>query len=193
MHKLIAAVFLSAGLLGAAAMAADAMSTSATGELVTGEAIQVTAEVVAVDMKSRKVTLKTADGAVSSLVAGPEVTNLAQVKPGDRVVARYSQALTMHHKKGPGVRVSEESLKGGKSAPGERPAAATTRTVHFVADVTAVDAKAGKISVKSAKGQTYELAVKDKSKLSGIAVGDQVEGTFLQVAAIAVVPREGKK
>ena len=78
MHKLIAAVFLSAGLLGAAARAADAMSTSATGELVTGEAIQVTAEVVAVDMKSRKVTLKTADGAIgivsTTLTASKEVS-----------------------------------------------------------------------------------------------------------------------
>jgi len=193
MHKFLAAVFLAAGLLSGAALAADAMTTSATGELVSGEAIQVTAEVVAVDMKSRKVTLKTEDGAVSSMVAGPEVVNLAQVKAGDRVVARYSQSLTMHHKKGPGVRVSEESLKGGKAAAGQRPAAATTRTVHFVADVMAVDAKAGKISLKSAKGQTYELAVKDKDKLSAIKVGDQVEGTFRQVASIAVVPRDGKR
>jgi Cu/Ag efflux protein CusF len=193
MYRFLLAGLLAAGLAAGAAHAADAKAAKGVPAVVAGAVVEAEAEVVAIDQKTRKVTLKEAEGNVSQIVVGPEVKNLPQVKVGDRVVARYSQALTLKLKQSPGVRVTEEKSDSAKAAPGEKPAAATAREVHFVADVTAVDAKGKKITVKGAKGKTVDLAVKDKALLSKVKVGDQVEGTFVQVLAIAVIGPEAKK
>jgi hypothetical protein len=144
-------------------------------------------EVVAVDQATRKVSLKAGDGTVTTITAGPDVRNFAQVKKGDRVRVQYSQALTVALKKGGGVRVKEEVTDSTRAAPGARPAGAVMREVHFVADIVKLDAKTGAITVKGAEGRMIDLKVNDPKILAGYAAGDQVEGTFLQVLAIGDV------
>ena len=53
------------------------------------------AEITAVDVKSRRVTLKLPNGDLVDLLVGNQVKNLSQVKVGDIVVAEYQQALWM--------------------------------------------------------------------------------------------------
>ena len=148
--------------------------------------------VTSIDLPSRKVGLKLEDGTIAQVVVGKEVRNLAQVKVGDHVVAEYARAVSLKLKKGPGLRVTEEKADGARAAPGEKPAAIVGSETHFVADVVTVNTKAKKISIKGAKGNVYELKIKDPALLSQIKVGDQVEGTYLQVMAIGVMAPTAK-
>lgn len=190
-HKFLAATLLAAGIVGAPACAAD--EARAVPAIVVGSTIRASAEVVAIDLPSRKVSLKDQDGKVSEIVVGEEVKNLPQVKVGDRVVAQYGRALSVKLKKGPGLRITEEKSDSASAAPGEKPAAAATSEIHFVADVVKVSSKSRKITIKGAKGRLYELAIKDPEVLSQIKVGDQVEGTYLQVLSIGVQGAPVKK
>ena len=66
--------------------------------------VTATAEVTAVDMSSRLVTLRGQDGAMMRVVAGDAVRNLDQVAIGDLLRVRY-----------------KETLKASLCAPGEGP------------------------------------------------------------------------
>jgi hypothetical protein len=55
------------------------------------EAIEATAIVESVGQTQRSVLLRGPNGALLILEVGPEVRNLAQVNPGDRVVVHYRE------------------------------------------------------------------------------------------------------
>jgi Cu/Ag efflux protein CusF len=115
------------------------------------------------------------------------VKNLAQVKVGDTLTVQYTEALRLKFTTGGALRQKTESSDSMRAASGARPGAAAAREVQFVADVTAVDAKTGALTLRGPE-RTLDVTVKDKAALKNVKVGDQVEGTFLQVAAIAVEP-----
>jgi Cu/Ag efflux protein CusF len=193
MKKTIIALMLAAGLVNLPALAADPAPAKATPAYVMGDTIRAEVEVVSIDLPTRKVGLKDDSGQVTEVVVGKEVRNLAQVKVGDRVVAQYARALSIKLKKGPGIRVTEEKDDAARAAQGEKPAAALGREIHFIADVIKVDTKAKMIAIKGAKGNVFDLNIKDKDLLSQIKVGDQVEGTYLQVLALGVQGPAGRK
>lgn len=192
MQKILVAALLAAGLMTTPAMAADTAEAKGTPAYVVGATIRSEAEVMAIDLPSRKVTLKLEDGTVSEVVVGKEARNLSQVKVGDRVAAQYDRALALKLKKGPGLRVTEENSDAARTAVGEKPGVAAASEVNFVADVIKVNTKAKQISIKGAKGKVYTLDIRDADLLAQIKVGDQVEGTYQQVLAIAVLPPAGK-
>ena len=153
------------------------------------ETVKMDAEVAAVDLKSRNVTLKMPNGDLVDLRAGDQVKNLAQVKVGDIVVAEYHQALAMKLKMSPGIRSTTEGTAKERAPKGKKPAAAATREVDFVADVVDVDKAKGLVTILGAKGNKVTLKVSDPQTLADIKVGDQVEGTYIQALAVAVLPK----
>lgn len=196
MQKIIAASLLVSALISGAALAADAAPAAKPAKpvpaMIVGGAVKAEAEVMAVDQKSRKITLKGEDGTVQEIVAGKEMRNLPQVKVGDRVVAEYDQILTIKLKKGAGLRVTEEREGGARTALGEKPGAVSIKETHFVADIIAIDAKKGVVTIKGAKGRIFDLKVKDKKNLAGVVVGDQVEGIYDQILSLLVLPAVAK-
>lgn len=195
MKKLTIAL-VAAATLGAAGLSATAyaQTTQAVPAALLSERFVSDSEVVAIDPATRKVTLKGADGRTATVTAGPEVKNFAQIKVGDRIRVQYSQTLALALKKGPGVRETDVRKDGAAAAPGEKPAGVAAREVHFVADITKLDATAGTLTVKGAQGRVFELKVKDPAVLKGYKAGDQVEGVFLEVFAIGDIgPAPAKK
>lgn len=59
------------------------------------DTIEVKAAVVAIDYQTRKVSLKSPDGKVKIVTAGPEVKRLNEVRVGDSVVARLTRAISI--------------------------------------------------------------------------------------------------
>jgi Cu/Ag efflux protein CusF len=190
MKKLIATATLALSLV---TLAVSANANDAVPAMIAASQVSVQAQVTAIDLAARKVTLKAADGRTVTVPVGPDIKNLDKIKVGDTVAAQYAQALTIAMKKGGGLREKEVSTESARAAAGQKPAAGAMREVHFVADITQLDAKTGAISVKGAEGRTFDLTLKDPAALKGFQVGDQVEGTYLQVLAIGVVTPPVKK
>ena len=199
MIRTLSSAFIVAGLaLGGLAVAAEGTTEKPAAQkrktVVAGsEMVRAVAEVVAIDMANRAVTLKRDDGNTLTVVADAKVKNLAQVKVGDFVVAEYGRALAISLKKGAGLRSSTERESGTTAKPGSKPAASGQRKLVIVADIIAIDDKKGLATVKGPKGNVVDVMVKDPKSLAAVQVGDQVELTYTEAVAISVRPAKTKK
>ena len=77
---------------------AQAVSLAPKGEMPAGvvaQTTQITANVEAIDYKNRTVTLKGPEGGVRTIKVGNNVKRLDEVKVGDQVVLRITEALAL--------------------------------------------------------------------------------------------------
>lgn len=173
--------------LAIAALSAGAAFAADTPAVVVADNYSAEATVTGVDYTVRTATLKTADGLVSTIPVGAEVKNFGQLKVGDKIQAKYSQALTVKLvKKGSGAAYRRDTTDTASRDAGQKPGAAAMRQVNFAADITRLNPVTGDVWVKGVSGRVLNLKVKDPGVLKGFEVGDQVEGTFLEVLAIGV-------
>jgi len=150
-------------------------------------------EVTKIDAATRTVTLKNKDGE-TSIVAGPEVKNFAEIKVGDHfdVVYELAVAIELVKVKNPGV-TSEQVTTSTATAPqGDKPGMITTNTVTATANVEAIDAAKNIVSLKGPQGNIFKVKVQNPDLMKDIAVNDQVKVVYTEAIA-AVVSAPAKK
>lgn len=203
MMKWISGIVGAVGVLGLAACTTrgasppDTMPAAAVTPVVAGtvgeSAIQVTATVQAIDLKTRMVTLKGPEGDEFTVHADERVKNLPQVKKGDLVQATYYESLAYEVKKpgqaAPGVAVAEDVAT---AKPGEKPAGMGARAIVVTSTIQALDKKKGTVTLKAPDGTLTTVKVKNPANLEKVAVGDLVEITYTEALAIAVEPAPKK-
>jgi hypothetical protein len=154
---------------------------------------QIVATVEEVDAQKGFLAVKGPENRLLRLTVGPEVRNLAQVKVGDRLVVRYSDALSLRlMKDGKELRASSEMADAARAPVGARPAGTVAEQVTVTADVIAVDRKNQSIRLRGPK-QTVDLFLEDPKQLELVKVGDQVEAVYRQAAALSVEPAGAAK
>lgn len=167
---------------------------SEPGKATVARAVEISAQVLAIDKATRTLTLKGPKGNVVDIVASDEVKNFDQIKVSDLVVARYVQALTLELKKpgsiDGGTVVTE---KAGHAKPGERPAVAGARQVTALAEVIGVDPKASTITIKGPRGNVMTLDVLNPDQFKVVKRGDKIEVTYTEALALSVEPTEAVK
>ena len=184
---------LAAGVvLAASAQQAPTTSSSVTvtpGKAVATSTTKASAVIVSIDTTYRIVTLKTANGKVVEVVAGPEVKRFDELRVGQKVMAEYTEALSLELKKGGGgVRGVTEKGGGVQPASGPKPGAAGARQVTVLADVVKVDHKTHLVTLKGPAGNFVDLHVEDPEQLKNIKKGDQVEAVYTEAVAVSVEP-----
>jgi hypothetical protein len=155
----------------------------------------VTATVEAINVTTRMVTLRGPTGDQFTLMAAPEIRNLAQVKAGDKVVVRYYESLAAElrnrgDKSGETSAPASESAIG-RAAPGAKPGAAAGRQVSQSVRITAIDKKSHVVSFYGSDGLARTAPVRTpegQAFLSKLKVGDEVELTYTEAMAISVEP-----
>jgi len=195
MRKLLLAAsftLAAAAAFPAAAQTGAVVAAKAPGAVGVAKTVNVTATITAIDAATRTVSLKGPKGNETSVVAGPEVKNFAQLKVGDAVDLTVVEALTLELKKGGGKPVAWTVKEGAERAKaGQAPAGVVGRQISVVGDVLAVDAATGTVTVRGPQ-RTVELKVQDPAQLKLIAKGDQIEATFTEAVALAVTPAAKK-
>jgi Cu/Ag efflux protein CusF len=167
----------------------------ASGMLGAGDTNTVTARatVKSVDMKTRMVTLVGPHGETMTMKAGDQVQNLAQVKPGDIVVARYYESAA-YVVAPPGTKLPEDAMAvaEAKAVPGERPAGGVAAKTIVTGLVVGVNPVAHTISlVDPAGGEVRTLNVKDpqyQQMMGSIKVGDTITAVISEALVAAVEP-----
>jgi hypothetical protein len=171
---------LLAAWVGAASISAFAQQPAPSAGVV-AKVGRITSKVEAVDRAARTITLRGPKGSALTFSVGQEVRNLGEFRVGDLVVVRYLEATSIELKKaGAGVRERVESAPGGSA-----------RRVTIAAEVVAKDAKKRTVSLRGAK-QAVEIKVPSPEQLKLVQVGDWVEATYSEPAAISIelaVPR----
>jgi hypothetical protein len=192
--RALTVIALAAALAAPAALAqknADLSGAVATGPGQAKAVVLVTAnaKVESVDAATRSVTLKLKDGKTRTIVAGDEVRNFDQIKPGDTVKAKYVESLDIQLKKdGKSILGRKETSKMDRSQPGAKPGGVAVREITVVTEVTKVDAAKHLVQVKNAQGEQFDLDVRDPEQLKLVKKGDQVEATYTQALAVALEP-----
>jgi len=192
----IAAALIGAALASAAVLARAQTSPSVKGAITTGPGMaagavtaDLTATVVAIDPANRTVTLKRANGEVSEIAVGDEVRNFNQIKLGDIVRAHYTQGLALELKEGTPADAGPPKVENIVSPPapaGAKPGGAVARKITATADVIAVDAAKGVVTLRGPEGKEVDLNVQDPAQLKNIKTGDHVKVTYIEALAISV-------
>ena len=159
------------------------------------DTVSVRATVKAVDMKTRTVTLVGPQGETKTLKVGDQVKNLAQVKPGDTVVARFYDAVA-YVVAPAGTKLPENAMAmaEAQAAPGELPAGGVGAKIIVTGLVVGVNPVAHTISLVNpppAGGEIRTLTVKNpqyQQMLPQIKVGDTITAVISEALVAAVEP-----
>ena len=117
--------------------------------------VTASATVTAIDLTTREVTLRRDNGSTFTVVAGPDVRNLPQIRVGDTVHVDFHEALAIELKKGgTGAPASRsETATRSRAEPGQRPGGVATRETVIVADVIAGNAADQTVSLRGPGGR----------------------------------------
>jgi hypothetical protein len=159
------------------------------------DTVSVRATVKAVDMKTRTVTLVGPQGETKTLKVGDQVKNLAQVKPGDTVVARFYDAVA-YVVAPAGTKLPENAMAMAEAQAGlgELPAGGVGAKIIVTGLVVGVNPVAHTISLVNpppAGGEIRTLTVKNaqyQQMLPQIKVGDTITAVISEALVAAVEP-----
>ena len=188
------ALFFTAFIVGSSAVQAQqAPATPAAKPTVIDAAVTdnryqlYEGEVVKIDKKTRTITFKNKEGE-SKFVAGPDITNFAQIKKGDRVSVSYELAVAIEliKTKSDGVRSKVETNTVTKSKADEKPAERITNKTTIVADIVEVNREKQLVSVKGPSGKITTVTVKNPALLADVNVGEQVKVIYFDAMAASI-------
>jgi Cu/Ag efflux protein CusF len=149
--------------------------------------VTATATVLAINHRTRMVTLLRSDGERVRFRVSDEVRNLSQVRKGDQVNVTYYESIALHLRKPGtgrvGVTVDEDAAR---AQPGELPAGAVAREVTVTSKVVGIDRQNQSATLQLPDRERMTFPVQDPSRLDRVRVGDLVQLTYREAIAIAV-------
>jgi hypothetical protein len=183
---------LALALVAAAVPAAMAQTAAPSPGAAASRLTTLTATVESVDMTTREVLLRGEGGRLATVAAGPEVRNLAQVRPGDRVVMEYQEAIAAEIVRPGDTRPPVAGAVGaGRAEPGQRPAGLAGEVVRVRVRIDAVDADAGVVTFTGPRGATRTVAAREPAMrdfVRGLRPGEEVDIAYAEALAVRVEP-----
>lgn len=143
----------------------------------------LSAKVEAVDLERRLVALRAANGRVATVQVGPEVRDISEVTPGDKVVVRYYHALAAQ------LRTKDEkAMIDGVDVEVAVVDGAVGQKLTTTVVIDSVDRSRNTVSFCGNDGMLRTLAVQTPSGqrfIQQLHRGDEVEVTFTEALAIS--------
>ena len=154
---------------------------------------QLVATVELVDMSTRQVLLRTSDGARATVVAGPEVRNLPQLRAGDRVTVTYQEAIAVQMAQPGSAPPDVAALVAQRAAPGQLPGGAVGGVVAARVTVVSVAPDGTSVTFTGPSGVFHTAEVWDpqmQSFVQRLKPGDQVDVAYANELAVRVEPMQ---
>lgn len=184
-----AMALLVAGCAGKHAEAPPPATQSAQRESL----LETTAVVEHVDQQTREVRLRGTDGQTVTVVAGPEVRNLAQLATGDVVRLTYYESVAARMAEpgegGPG----SAAVLAARAPEGARPAGLVGGTVAMVVTMVAYNPATSVATFTTADGATESVVVHPAMRAFAAArhPGDRVAVELTRAVAVSIVETKG--
>lgn len=157
------------------------------------EIVTRTAIVQSVDLENREIVMRTDDDRVVYLVAGPEVRNLEQLAPGDRIWVDYrrSVAVRMADPNDPGRAVGVVVTE--QAAEGDTPGGGVGKVVSMVVEFVSYDPKTSTVVFFGPDGLARSTRVRPEMRAFAATrkPGDRIEVTINTAVAVMVQKRQG--
>ncbi len=152
---------------------------------------EMTALVKLVDLEERQVLVEGENGSLHTIIAGPEVRNLAQVSPGDTVKVIYQRSVAVSMASGNQASSGTQMATAAIRAPeGAMPEAVVGEAVRMVVRVISFDADSNLVVFSAPDGFVHSVVVLEpeiQEFARGLEPGDEVEVIFTEALAAAVV------
>ena len=154
------------------------------------DATTLNGKVTAIDKSARSVTVQGDKGETISLYIGPNISNFDNLKVGDQVAARYTEAVALAIAKGGSsdIRTKVEADAARMAPQGGKPGMSAMKRTTVTANVVAVDREHGRVKLKGIGPTPVTFRVQDRKTLSQLKPDDQVVISYEQAAAIAIAP-----
>jgi Cu/Ag efflux protein CusF len=151
-----------------------------------GEAIEITAEIIAIDAEERIITLEDEDtGEIEEIYAGPEVKRFDELKVGDEVTFLYYESLVSSIRK-PGDPAPPAAAAAAVRGTGARPSGALAEQVTATVTIVGMDKDVPSVTVETEDEETMSFKIADKAVLESVKVGDTVDITYTSAVMITV-------
>lgn len=149
------------------------------------EMSSISAQVEAVDQKTRLVTLRTAEGKLVTFFAGKEVVNLPQVKAGDTVTVAYANIVKVRMAES-GEEWDDSLAEVARAVPGSKPGMVVGGERTVTATIEDIDKSVNTATLKMPDGNLQIVNVKDPANLDRVKVGDRIVITYSEAVSINV-------
>ncbi|MEV3834633.1 hypothetical protein [Aeromonas allosaccharophila] len=188
-HAWIAGLFTLSTTLAQAAEV-NAGVDVAPGQASLAQELTASATVTAIDLETRQVSLKNAEGETFDIVAGEQVANLPNVKVGDKVMLKYLQILDVELLKGTaGIRKRIVEVDGERAGADEKPGGGVGMKVTIYADVIGLDKQQQTVTVRGVD-ETLTIKINNPEQFNLIAEGDQLKAVQTKAIGIGIVASE---
>jgi hypothetical protein len=154
---------------------------------IPGEMVSTTATVVAVEQSSRMLTLRDEKGELHTMKVPEKVSRFGEIKPGDKVNAKYFDNITLTRKAPgePDVNTLERAVTGTS---GGGPGGTVAKQRRITATIAAVDMDVPSIAFTGPNDWKFSTKVQDKQALEGVKVGDRVDITWTEAVLVSLTP-----
>lgn len=145
-------------------------------------------EVTAIDRENRLVTLRGDDGEQMTMVVGPDIERFEKLEVGDKVQARYTEAVAVALATGGSeadLRQKIESSAAEQPSSGKPGLGAVERTT-IVANVFEIDKDAGTLTLRGPSGDPVKVRVQDQAALDELEVGNQLVMSYVQASVVSI-------
>lgn len=156
----------------------------------------IEAEIVAIDLETKEVTLVGPQGQHVTVIAQEKIVKVSDLQVGDRVAAEYLASLhgevrepTADELANPWV-VLEDGVIDENPA---HPAVGAARQVRAVCSIEAFDAEAGFVMIKDSRGKMHTIGGIPAAKFEGVSLGEDMVVVYTEALAIAMqkIPQAG--
>ena len=150
------------------------------------ETVQMTATVKAVDRRNRTVTLAGKNGKRETYKVGKEAVNFDQIKVGDRVTVKVTEALAVFLRPQGTPPSAGEETAVALAPKGAMPGGIVATTSEVTARVVSVDAASHHATLQLPDGRKRTVSVNPSIDLTKVAPGSAVTVQVADALAISV-------
>lgn len=155
----------------------------------------LSAEVTAIDLKTRELTLKGPEGYEVTVTAGENIKRLDEVKVGDFVRVDYLVSVAAEVRK-PTAEEAAHPLVimdvAGRATKDEAPAGGIARRFKVVTTIEALDRRNETVTVKGPLGRYLTVHVADPARLTQVRIGENIVIVYTEAMALSLVKAEKK-
>ena len=156
-------------------------------------AMQVEAEIVAIDYETRELSLRTPMGDVITLTASDEIKRFKEFEKGDKVVTTYVASLegdlrqpTEEEKANPWVELDA----GAIAELDELPGVGVGRVIQAVCTIEGMNRALGTVTILDPRGKLHMIGDVEAEDMEGVKLGDSIIVTYTEAVAVELRKHE---
>ena len=136
------------------------------------------------ERSSRVVTLKTEGNVFQSVYVPKEVTAFDSLNVGDVITIRYTESVIVAVRQGVKPTPTKDTTEQARQED-----ASVTQQTKTIVTIEAIDPQGQFVNYRTEENVRAIHAVRDKSLLEGLKVGDRVEVTITRARAVSIEPK----